>query len=257
MRQPLMLRPLILLAATLATPAAAQSAAPAAVVAAAPADPARLAVARRIATRIWPDGSMEKMMGAMTSQMTGQITDRMLDVPLRDLAAAGGLSESDRAKMSKASLRQVMAIVDPAFEQRIAVMQRVMMPELGRITGKLEPEFREAMAVAYTRRFTVAQLGEIEAFFATPTGGAYAAASMQIAADPEYLAKMQQVVPLVLKELPAIMAKVKAENDKLPPARTFKDLTPAERDDIARILGIQGVPHGAHGGAQTSKEKTQ
>ncbi len=202
-----------------------------------PVDPAALASARQVAIKIWPTGSMERMMDAMSGQFAKTMTDSMLNLPLRDLVASAGLSATDVQQLGHGTVREIMAVIDPSFQQRLDITNRIMFLELGRVMSGIEPDMREALSRAYAKRFSVAQLGEISRFFNTPTGSAYAATSMQIAADPDYLAGMQSIMPKIAGIMPAIMVKVKVETDKLPKPRTYKELTPAERERIARLVG--------------------
>src|SRR3546814_2282127 len=59
----------------------------------------------------------------------------------------------------------------------------------------LEPPMREGMAKAYARKFTADQLGELNGFFATPTGQAYASEWMAAQADPEVMLAVAKAVP--------------------------------------------------------------
>src|SRR3546814_15125821 len=59
------------------------------------------------------------------------------------------------------------------------------------------------MARAYARRFTVAQLGEIETFFRTPTGRIYVTESMNIMSDPDIAAWQRQSIASSMERPPA------------------------------------------------------
>jgi hypothetical protein len=84
----------------------------------------------------------------------------------------------------------------------------------------VEPEVRAAMARAYARRFTVAQLGDLERFFATPTGAVYANESMMLMMGPDMMQAMQSFMPRLMKEMPTIMARVQEATKDLPPIPT-------------------------------------
>ena len=75
-------------------------------------------------------------------------------------------------------------------------------------------------------------------FFATPTGKAYAADSMIIFMDPEVMSKMTTMMPEMMKQMPAITAKLKEATAGLPPPRRAEDLTPAQRKRLAVLLGV-------------------
>jgi hypothetical protein len=56
------------------------------------------------------------------------------------------------------------------------------------------------MERAYARRFTVAQLDEITAFFSTPTGRLYMDESMKMPADPELLGWQRRLMERSMAE---------------------------------------------------------
>jgi len=97
---------------------------------------------------------------------------------------------------------------------------------------------REGLASAYAKRFTATQLTELNSFFATPTGKAYAADSMVIFMDPEVMKKMQEFVPTMMKAMPAIVDKAKTASASLPEPRKLQDLSPSDRARLAKLLGI-------------------
>jgi hypothetical protein len=115
---------------------------------------------------------------------------------------------------------------------------RVMMAEMGTLMADFEPAIRDGLARAYAKRFTPKQLGELNRFFATPTGKAYAADSMVIFMDPEVMTAMTQAMPVMTKQMPAIMSKVEAATADMPPARKPEELNPEERSRLAELLGV-------------------
>jgi hypothetical protein len=50
--------------------------------------------------------------------------------------------------------------------------------------------------------------------------------------------KMQALMPQVMRSMPAIIEKVKIATEKLPKARTYADLSDAEKSKLATILGM-------------------
>src|SRR3546814_3041507 len=51
----------------------------------------------------------------------------------------------------------------------------------------MEPPMRDGLAKAYARKFTGAQLTDLNSFLATPTGKLYAGEWMALQADPEVM----------------------------------------------------------------------
>ncbi len=215
-----LLRRLILAPCLAALPgvAAAQAVPPApAALDAAPVDPARLAAARPVIDRIWPLGTYARIMHGMMEQMMQSTVASMYDMRVEDLAGMGGASGKNPAALKGKTMGEVLQAEDPAYKQRMKITMDVMMGEMTRLMTEIEPDVREALAHAYARRFTVEQLGDLDRFFATPTGAIYAGESMTVMMGPDMARVMQSFMPRMIKEMPAIMAKLAEATKGLPP----------------------------------------
>lgn len=199
------------------------------------ADTARLPAARQTVDYVFPSGTYARIMNGTMDHMMDSIMDSMAQMPLKDLA---GMSGVDTSKLGSATLAGIMEIYDPAFKQRMQIVTRTMMADMAVLMTQFEPDIRDGLAQAYAARFDARQLGEMNAFFATPTGKAYAADSYVIMMSPEVMAKMQAFMPKMMQQMPAIMEKVKTATDALPPARQYANLTEAEKDRLAKLLGV-------------------
>jgi hypothetical protein len=113
-----------------------------------------------------------------------------------------------------------------------------MMTEMMGLMTEVEPDIRDGLTSAYAARFDTAQLQDLNAFFATPTGKAYAADSYLIMMSPEVMAKMQAFMPKFMKLMPSLVEKVQAATAKLPPMRKYADLSEAEKNRLAGLLGV-------------------
>ncbi len=199
------------LLATFAAPAFAQTA-PAAPAAAAPVDPARLAEAEKAVAVLVPKGiymtmmrdKMPQIMDMMMSEMMGK-TPGELGLP------ADGKVPADRPLGAAAASR------DPHFEERMKISTRVMFEEMGKLFDAMEPRIRAGLARAFARKFTLQQLGDMNAFFATPSGSAFASQYLMTFMDPEMMQEMMGFVPEMMKAMPDIMAKVEKATEHLPP----------------------------------------
>jgi hypothetical protein len=208
---------IIVAAALLASPAAAQQSAPAAETAAPAAiDPARLALARTTVDYFWPIGTYERMMNGTMDQMMDNMVESMSDMKMGDMTAPYGSDAMDSETAGK-TVREVMAKLDPHFKERLSIMHRVMISSMIPMMNRLEPDIREGMARVYARRFSPEQLRELNRFFATPTGRVYASESMMLFADPEIVSLMGKFGPELAKEMPQIMQRVKEATAHLPP----------------------------------------
>ncbi|MFZ5704401.1 MAG: DUF2059 domain-containing protein [Pseudomonadota bacterium] len=202
------------------------------------ADPVALEVATRIAGRILPDGTFQKVMDASISQMSKSMMDSMLAMPLNSLAQAMGQDPAKLKALGSAKLSDVLQVMDPAFGVRTERSMRVMASEMGRLMTAMEPSFRQGLAEAYVGQFQLAELREIDAFFQTPAGRAFAERSMTIQTDPAFQSRMQQLIPSMMKAMPQIMKKIAEQTADLPAPKKPQDLTPAERERLAILLGL-------------------
>src|SRR3546814_5942720 len=110
------------------------------------------------------------------------------------LAIKSGV-ESDRIAAPDADTRSAVAdLFDPWRQQREDQITQVVKPLIGEALADLEPPMRDGMAKAYARKFSADQLGELNAFFATPTGRIYAGECMAAQADPEALLAVAKAV---------------------------------------------------------------
>lgn len=227
--------------AALGMPAAAQTAPT--VASATPAiDPAHRVATQAVVDKVFPPGTYRKMMTGTMDKMMSSMADRMLDLPVSDLARMGGVPEDKLHKLSPATARQVMKIVDSAFDQRLHVTMEVMMPAMVDLMDVMEPDVRAGVVDAYASHFTTAELSELARFFATPIGGRYAGQSMLVYTDPAVMDRMGQMVPKMMAAMPDIMKRVKAATDSLPPPPKPGTLTKQQKADLAALLGADPAP---------------
>jgi hypothetical protein len=225
-----------LAALCLATPALADQASPPFTVV--QPDPARLALAHGIADKVLPPGAYQKVLQGSLNGLVGNMMNQMLDVPVRQFASMAGLSDQEAGKLGPATARQIMAILDPAYEQRMNAFMSGLMSAMGDIMAKFEPDMRDGLAEAYAARFSVAQLTQIKAFYDTPAGSDFAAQQMTLMSDPALARRMQNLMPAIMQAMPDVMKKVQADAGALPKAKKFEDLTDADKAKLAQLLGV-------------------
>lgn len=191
----------LFLAAGLLTAAPALAQAPVAPVAAQPVDPARLALAERTVAVLVPQGVYMRVMQRQFPAMMDAMLANM------DSVVPGGREKARSA--------------DPAFDERLRIMTRVMGEEMGPLMGRMEPSLRTGMARALARRFDTQQLADFNVFFATPSGKAFGEQFISLFADPEIMGEMMKMMPMMMQEMPRIMKKVEAATAHLPkPAKS-------------------------------------
>jgi hypothetical protein len=229
-----------LLAATIAiaVPATAQAEpSPSTALSAEPIDPARLKSAEAIAAQILPDGTYAKVMSASMDGMMKPMLDMVGKMPLSQLAALGGLSDEEAAQLGEGTIKELNAIIDPLFEQRMRLITDSTVRSMSKLMTTMEPGLREGLSRAFARRYSAEQLADITRFFETPTGRTYAADSMMIFTDPEVMTKMMEMLPKMMEQMPAMVKDMEAEMASLPKIREWGDLSSDEKAKVAKLLG--------------------
>lgn len=202
-------------------------------------DPARLAAARVTVDHIFPVGTYARIMDGSMNAMMEQVVASTDQLSLRDIMAMSGRPEAELEKLGKGTLADIMRILDPAYQERMTATTRAMIPELSRLMTRFEPAIRDGLATAYARRYTAAQLADMNRFFATPSGKAYAADVFAMFMDPAVMERMRAFMPEMMKQMPAITATVRQATAGLPPPRKYADLTPDERKRLAALLNVR------------------
>lgn len=173
-------------------------------------DPARLAAAEKAVAALVPDGIYMKMMRNQFPRMMDTMMAQMMGKTPAELGF------SDAAPDGGKTMRETMAGADPHFQERMRIMTRVMGEEMGVVFEKIEPRVRAGLSRAFARKFTTQQLDEMNAFFATPAGKAFANEYLTTFMDPEVIQEMMAATPEMMKAMPAIMEKVEAATKHLP-----------------------------------------
>ncbi|MBA3895776.1 MAG: DUF2059 domain-containing protein [Sphingomonadaceae bacterium] len=223
----------------MATPAGAQvaSAVPAPA-SGAPVDSTHLAEARIVIAKLMPPGVYRTLMSSMMAPIFDNMGDSLKTLPLKQMAEMGGLSAKEAAALDKVNLEQVMAIYDPHWRERSQLSMRAMFETMGTFFTTLEPELREAYARAYANAFTLAELRDFDAFFASPAGSKFAARYLTIGTDPAIAAEMRTMMPKMMAQMPTFLAAAQKAKAALPPPRKIEDLTPADKAALAKALGV-------------------
>ncbi len=192
-------------------------------------DPARLAIAQRTVAKLIPPGTYQKMMKDVVDQMTNGLIGQMLGMDASVIAKAGGVEQgSDAAKaIDGKSLGDLVSKKDPYFKERMDITMKVMFDEMGKMMAEMEPSLRTAMANIYARKYSVQQLRDIEAFFATPTGTEFAGNFMATFTDKEMMQASMSAMPKMMEAIPDIMKKVEAATAHLPKPKTDADASAA------------------------------
>lgn len=199
---------------------------------------ARLPVAKQIVEKAFPPGTYRKMMDETMAPMMENISQSVRNLPISQIALMGGLTPDEVDALGEGTLEEVMAIVDPAFGERMSAINTITVALITDVMDEIEPSYRAGLARAYAVRFSDRELADINAFFATPTGSNYAAQSMLIYTDPQVMSVMKEMMPIMMKRMPELMGSMRETMEGQPKPRSFSDLSDAEKAKVADLLGI-------------------
>lgn len=200
-------------------------------------DPARMAIARQIAMKVFPPGSFREMLGDNYDKMMSTVVDSMGAMPMAELAQLGGLTEEQVKDLGEAKMSEVMDIIDPAWRERLKLMTDVTGSMVDTFE-KLEPRIREAMARSFAREYTIDQLTEIMRFLDTPTGAAFGKKVMMVMTQRDVADELAAMMPEIMKEMPAAMEAQRAKIEALPERRKIEELSDEDRQRLADLLGV-------------------
>lgn len=154
-----------------------------------------------------------------------------------DVARELGISEQD-VELSDEDAARIGGMIDPACKERRELEAEAEQRAMTGAMAAMEPGMRKGMAEACAATFSSAELKDIHAFFATPSGAAFARKSYALASDPRIMAAGMDGLPAMLGPMKAMEMEVKAATARLPARRTYGELSPAQRQEIARIIGL-------------------
>lgn len=206
-------------------------------------DPARLKLAEQVAGRLIPPGTYQKLMKDMADQMADGMLEQMMGMDAATLAKAAGDNAKD---VEGKSLGELASAADPHFKERTDIMMKVMFDEMGKLMSAMEPTARSALAKVYARKYDVRQLTDLNSFFATSSGNAFAADFYATFSDKDMIGAMMGEMPKMIEAMPAIMKKVEEATAHLPPppktdaeiaAEQFPESSQQEDDPFANETG--------------------
>ena len=158
-------------------------------------DPVRVATARTLLDVIMPPTKRDGMIDGMLKGMMANLSQLMVNSPKLKAAYEGD---------SRAG----------------TIFQRYFVRQQQSSVAMLKENFPgmvDAMARAYARRFTTAQMGELRAFFETPTGRLYIDQAATIASDPDVANWQRDLMAKSMVRIPADVDAMMAEIKALPP----------------------------------------
>ncbi len=197
----------------------------------------RLPLAREIVEKMIPEGTLGEMMGSMFDGMLAPVMEMATAAPRGDVAKQLGVSSSE-LEMSDEELAELADILDPVRETRNERMAQVMPQMMANVMQVMEPPMRKAMSEAYAVYFTDRELVDIDAFFSTDSGLAFARKSFTMSSDPRIIAGTMEAMPEMMAAFGEMETSMKEATADLPEPRSWADLGSAERARVSELTGI-------------------
>lgn len=203
-----------------------------------PIDPARLTLAQQTMGALIPAGSLERMMenlyGKMFKTIMGEFggqSDLMLSIQT-------GVESEQIAKLDEATKGKVADMFDPHRNEREDQITKVVKPLISEVLGDMEPPMREGMSKAYARKFTAAQLTDLNGFLATPTGTLYANEWMALQADPEVMVAVVKAIPPLITKFIDRAPELEKDFKDLPKEKQLSDFDDKELAKLAKLMKV-------------------
>lgn len=198
---------------------------------------ARLPAAQAIVAKIVPPGTMGEMTSSMFGGMLGPIMDMALQPSSAEAAKQLGLDPEDLELDSDQSA-EVLALLDPVWRERQERTLEATQSAIGKLMTAMEPAMRDAMSQLYAVNFDARELSDIDTFFSTDSGAAFARKSFTMASDPRMMGAVMQSMPQLMGSFAEMEADMAAAVADLPRARGFTDLDAAQRARLAELTGL-------------------
>lgn len=216
----------------------------------------RLPLAKKIVDKMVPPGTYGEMMGSMFNKIIGPMMSKFEDASPADVAKQIGV-EADEIDLDSNQLAEVSALLDPAWQERRELEMTTVQGAMGKMMTAMEPGVRAALSEAYAVYFDQKELTDIDAFFSTDSGVAFARKSFTMSSDPRFIAATMKALPDAMGALSDMEEEVKTATAALPPLRGWADLSGEQRVRLSELTGLnaQQLEEGMARAAETRAEE--
>ena len=184
-------------------------------------EPARLAAARTATAAMLPKGAYAEAMNGFMDRTVTQVLS-MSEADFLAMMPPPKPKKGEKPKVpSTEPLRVSLTRKDPTFDAKLEGGKAFAKVMFTKFADVAEPRMREGMARSLARKFDAKQLGEIQAFLATPTGAAYGRQMVGLWFEPDVMREsfkafpdMMKLMPDAMKDAAALDPKAKAAGEK-------------------------------------------
>lgn len=205
----------------------------------APIEADRLIAARLVANSVMQKNSVERMVNNLYGRLLNLASDDMGRLNSRQLSRLFGMDREQAELVSKDDLHRISLIINPQLADQQARMNAALRPVVDEAMAVLVPAMHEGISRAYARRFSVAELHDVSAFFATPAGAAFASEVLPMQADPELIIAMVRSGPELVDRLNVLRPQIDEffkDFGPTPNSQNSDALSDAQMRQIAKIL---------------------
>lgn len=198
---------------------------------------ARLPIAQQMTDKIMPVGTFAGVLEDTMKPMLGAVLGQLTSDPQTQLSSITGMTSYDLAELETETLQDALDVFDPHLQERNDKTTDLAVNIVAKMFDAMEPFYREAMSKSLAVRFDEAEMIEVLKFFDTPVGEKFALSSFMVHYDPQMLGVMEQMGPAMMAVLPEMMEGFAELEENYPPARSFSELSAAERGRVSDLLG--------------------
>ena len=203
-----------------------------------PIEPARLSLAQQSMGALIPAGSLEKMIDNLYGKMFKTIMAELGGQSDLMLSIKTGVESDKIATLDEATKTKIADIFDPHRKEREDQITKVLKPLISEALTDLERPMRDGMAKAYARKFSAAQLTDLNSFLATPTGSLYASEWMALQADPEVMVAVMKALPPMVTKFMDRGPQIEKDMKELPKEKQLSDFSDKELASLAKLMKV-------------------
>ena len=203
-----------------------------------PIEPARLALAQQTMGSLIPAGSLEKMIDNLYGKMFKTIMSEFGGQSDLLLSIKTGVDNDKIATLDEATKTKIADMFDPHRKEREDQITRVIKPLISEALTDMERPMRDGMAKAYARKFSAAQLTDLNTFLATPTGTLYAKEWMALQADPEVMVSVMKALPPLIGKFMDRGPQIEKDMKDLPKEKQLSDFSDKELASLAKLMKV-------------------
>lgn len=198
---------------------------------------ARLPLATSVIDKMMPPGTFDEIMGQMFKRVLDPIFSQFGKPSALDVSKNLGVG-LDELHLSEAQTIEVSKLIDPAANQRNQALMVGLENSLHKAMTTIEPSMRKGMSEAFAVDFDNQQLGDIQTFFTTDSGSAFAKKFFTMSTDPHVMGAMMKSLPAFMQSLGGMEKDVVAATTNISGPRTWDQLSAAERGRLAQLTGL-------------------